>query len=280
MSISILTDSTCDLPEEVIQKYQIEVVPLFIQMGEKQLVDGMNITKEEFYARLPDYDPAPTTASPGPDIFKEAYRRLAAQGAETILSLHISEALSATIKSARMAAQEMDRVAVQVIDSGQLSLGLGFMVERVAQMAHRGASLEEIQHEIKEMQSRTYVFAALDTLEYLRRSGRMHIALARFGEILQLKALLYMHQGRPEAHRIRTTKKAMHKMFSWLEHRAPFEKLAVLHAGVYDRAKALREQVQKYLPREEIPITQITPVLGAHLGVGALGFACMSQTKR
>jgi len=277
MKIAIVTDSTCDLTEEEIQRYGIEVVPLFIQMGEERLLDGVNITKDEFYTRLPDYDPAPTTATPGPEIFINRYKELADKGYQAILSIHISEALSATINSARTAAKEFTRIPVTILDSGQLSLGLGFLVEKAAQMAQSGNKIEMILASLKDLMPRTYVFAALDTLEYLRRSGRMHIAVARFGEILRLKPLLHMNQGKPVAHRVRTTRRAMERLFSWLDEYGPFEQLAVLHAGVESRAENLREQVRKYLPNAEISIHQITPVLGSHLGVGALGFAVISQ---
>jgi DegV family protein with EDD domain len=279
MTTKILTDSTCDLPPETLDRYGIEVVPLSIHMGEEILVDGVDITKEAFYERLPDYDPSPTTAAPGPETFLQRFEALADAGAKAILSLHISEALSATVNSARTAAQQFSRVPVTVLDSGQLSLGLGYLVEAAAQLAEAGQKIEEIVARLGMIMPRTYVFAALDTLEYLRRSGRMHIAVARFGEILRLKPLLHMNQGEPIAHRTRTTRRAMDRMFSWLDAYAPFEHLAVLHAGVRSRAEALRDQVAHYLPEVEIPIHQITPVLGAHLGIGALGFACVSKTQ-
>ncbi|MFH2039702.1 MAG: DegV family protein [Chloroflexota bacterium] len=277
MKIAIVTDSTCDLPADSVQRYGIEVLPLFIQMGEERLMDGVNITKDEFYTRLPDYDPAPTTATPGPEIFITHYEELADKGFEAILSIHISEVLSATINSARTAAKEFTRIPVSVLDSGQLSLGLGFLVEKAARMAQSGNKIEEILESLKDLMPRTYVFAALDTLEYLRRSGRMHVAVARFGEILKLKPLLHMNQGKPVAHRVRTTRRATERLISWLDEYGPFQELAVLHAGVESRAEALREQVRNYLPDAEISIQQITPALGCHLGVGALGFAVISQ---
>jgi DegV family protein with EDD domain len=279
MKIAIVTDSTCDLDPEVVQRYGIEIVPLFIQMGEERLIDGVNITKDEFYTRLPDYDPAPSTATPGPEIFIKRFEELVDKGVQAILSIHISEALSATINSARTAAKEFTRIPVTVLDSGQLSLGLGFLVEKAAQMAQAGQKLEEILDTLKNMMPRTYVFAALDTLEYLRRSGRMHIAVARFGEILRLKPLLHMNQGKPVAHRVRTTRRALDRLFEWLDSYGPYQQLAVLHAGVETRAEDLRQKVLKYLPDAEIAIHQITPVLGSHLGVGALGFAVVSQEK-
>jgi DegV family protein with EDD domain len=277
LKIAIVTDSTCDLPPEIVERYGIEVVPLHIQMGKEDLIDGVTITKEEFYRRLPDYDPAPTTAAPGSEVFVHLFEDLAEKGVEAILSIHISEALSTTINSARMAAKEFTRIPVTVLDSGQLSLGLGFLVEKAAQLARAGHKLEEVLDRLTKLMPRTYVLAALDTLEYLRRSGRMHIAIARFGEFLSLKPLLHMNQGKPTAHRVRTTRRAMDQLLAWLEEYGPFEKLTVLHAGVEAQANELRDTVRSFLPDADIPVLQITPVLGSHLGVGTLGFAFISK---
>jgi DegV family protein with EDD domain len=279
MNIRIVTDSTCDLPPEIAKRYGIDIVPLHIHMGSETLLDGVDISKEEFYQRLPSYDPSPKTAAPGPDTFIQRWQALAEQGAQAILSIHISEALSATVNSAQLAAKQFSRIPVTVLDSSQLSLGLGFLVEKAAQFAEAGQKMEEIVEKLGDLMPRAYVFAALDTLEYLRRSGRMHIAVARFGEILRLKPLLFMNQGNPTAHRVRTRQKAMDRIHKWLAEFGPFEQLAVVHAGVQSRAEELRAQAHQLLPELEIPIVQITPVLGANLGIGALGFAGIARRK-
>lgn len=279
--IAILTDSTCDLPAEIVARYDIEVIPLHIQMGAQAFLDGVNISKEAFYARLPDYDPSPTTAAPGPQVFLDRFASLAKRGYQAVLALHISESLSATVNSARTAAREFTRLPVTVLDSGQLSMGLGFLVERAAQMAQAGADLPDIVHQVQQMMPRTYVFAALDTLEYLRRSGRMHVAVSLLGELLRIKPLLTMNQGQPQVHRARTRRGAHARLFSWLEAAAPLEKLAVLHAGVQAEAEALREKARAFWPESgDVPVLQITPILGAHLGIGALGFACVTEKLR
>ena len=279
MNIRIVTDSTCDLPKDVVKKHKISVIPLHINQAEKNFLDGVDITREEFYARLPSFKPFPTTAAPSPEVFRQIYEQLVDEGAESIISIHISESLSATINSARMAAKQFTRIPVTVLDSTQLSLGLGFIVEKAAQLAELGHKVEEILDSLQELMKRTYVFASLKTLEYLRRSGRMHFAMARLGEILQIKPLLHMNQGKPTAHRTRTQFRATERLFEWLKEYAPYEKLAVVHAGVQAEAEAMRDRVKDYLPNGEIPIVQITPVLGAHLGVGALGFACVSAKE-
>jgi DegV family protein with EDD domain len=258
MNIGIVTDSTCDLPSEMVSQYKITVVPLHINIGDKTFLDGIDLSREEFYAQLSDYNPTPKTAAP-------------------ILSIHISESLSATVNSARIAAKQFTRIPVTVLDSSQLSLGLGFIVEKAAQMAELGHKMEDILSNLRELMKRTYVFASIKTLEYLRRSGRMHFALARFGELLQIKPLLHMNQGNPIAHRTRTQSKATARLLEWLAEYAPYERLAIVHAGVPQEAKAMLNKIKDFLPNGNIPIVQITPVLGAHLGIGALGFACISK---
>ena len=279
MNIRIVTDSTCDLPDDVVSRHNISVIPLHINQGDKSFLDGIELTREEFYLRLPDYQPSPTTSTPSPEAFRLKFEQLADEGAQSILSIHISESLSATINSARMAAEQFKRIPVTVLDSTQLSLGLGFIVEKAAQMAELSHKMDEILSGLQELMKRTYVFASLKTLEYLRRSGRMHFAMARLGEILQIKPLLHMNQGHPTAHRTRTQSRATERLFEWLKEYAPYEKLAIVHAGVHAEAEAMRERVKDYLPNGEIPIVQITPVLGSHLGIGALGFACVSAKE-
>ncbi len=278
MTVRIVTDSTCDLPPETIQRLGVTVIPLHIHAGDRTYLDGVDLTREEFYTRLPRYVPAPKTAAPGPEVFTRIYERLVNEGAQAILSIHISESLSATINSARAAAEEFTRVPITVLDSGQLSLGTGFIVEQAAQLAQVGKLTDQILSALQDVMKRTYVFASLKTLEYLRRSGRMHFALASLGEILQIKPLLHMHLGKPTAHRVRTQNRATEQVLAWLAEYAPFERLAVLHAGVTEEAQRLREQVRSFFPEGgDVPIVQITPVLGAHLGIGALGFACISK---
>jgi DegV family protein with EDD domain len=277
MNIRIVTDSTCDLPAEIVNQYGITVIPLSINVGDKSFLDGVDLSREEFYTQLPNFNPHPKTAAPGPKVFTQAYNRLADEGALAILSIHISETLSATANSAHISAEQFTRIPVFVLDSSQLSLGMGFLVEKAALMSQSGKKMEEIITTLHDVMKRTHVFASLKTLEYLRRSGRMNFAVAKFGEILQVKPLLHMNLGKATAHRTRTQKRAIERLLAWLAEYSPYEKLAVLHAGVQEEAEALYEQVRPFFHQDLVSIVQITPVLGAHLGIGALGFACISK---
>ena len=204
MNIRIVTDSTCDLPEEIVSQHAISVIPLAINVGDKSFLDGVDLTRSEFYAQLPNFNPHPKTAAPGPEVFTQVFERLANEGGQAILSIHISETLSATVNSARIAAEQFTRIPVTVLDSSQLSLGLGFIVERAAQLAESGKETQEIISTLKNLMKRTYVFASLKTLEYLRRSGRMNFALARFGESVTTQAFASHEHGQshrsPHAH--------------------------------------------------------------------------------
>ena len=279
MPVRIVTDSTCDLPASMIAEYGITVIPLYINLGATGFLDGVELSRQEFYERLPDYDPPPTTAAPGTEMFRRAFDQLAAEGATEILSMHISPSLSATLSVAQMAAQETQTVPVTAFDSGQLSLGLGFIVLTAAEAAAEGRTLKEITDMLPETISRTHVVAALETLEYLRRSGRMNRAVASLGNLLQVKPLLKMHDGNPTAERVRTNRGATKRLIQILSELAPLERAALVHANAPDRAEALRQQAKHLLPEGAVPSVEITPVLGANLGPGAVGFACVTARK-
>ena len=279
MAIKIVTDSTCDLPQEVIQALGITVVPLFINIDDKGYLDGVEITREEFYTNLPDYRVHPTTSTPGNDAFTQAYQRLCDEGATEILSIHISRSLSATVDVAHTAASEFKSIPVTVRDSDQLSLGTGFQVELAAQMANDGRGMEEIQAALDELMPRTFVTAALDTLDYLRRSGRMNAFLTGIGSLLQLKPILTMKNGQPGSTRVRTTQKAEARLIKMLEAHKPIERFALLHTNAAEKAEAFRQRVAKLLPDSKFYSMDITPVIGAHLGPGAVGYAIISKPK-
>jgi DegV family protein with EDD domain len=277
MSIRIVTDSTCDLPPELIRKHAITVIPMYINVGLQEYRDGVDLTRQEFYTRLPGFKPAPTTAAPSPEIFRLTYERLAAEGATEILSIHISTKLSSVFGIASQAVRENTTVPVTVFDSRQLSLATGFQVLAAAQAAEEGHSMSEIMSMLEAQIKRTHVFAALDTLEFLRRSGRMNFAVAFLGTLLQVKPFLKMYDGNPTAERIRTRNGAVKRLIELLVEVGPLEKVALLHSQAEDRAQALLQQVKHLLPAGDILVEEINPVLGAHIGPGVIGFACISK---
>lgn len=275
MTIRIVTDSTCDLPAEVISRYGIKVVPLYINVGKQEYLDGVDITREEFYTRLPDFPTHPTTAVPSPLKFKTVYDSLAEEGATEVISIHISEALSAVVNVAKLAAKETVSTAVTVLDGHQLSLGTGFLVEAAAKMASLGHSVEEIITSLMNQIKRVHVFAALDTLEYLKRSGRVNRFVSSIGTLLQLKPILTMWNGKPGNEKVRTTDKALKRLVEMLAALGPLEKVALVHTHAPEKLIQLRKMAENLLPKTPIMVEDITPVIGAHIGPGAVGFAAI-----
>jgi DegV family protein with EDD domain len=277
MTLRIVTDSTCDLPDSIVAARKISVVPLYINVGARGYRDGVDMTRQEFYERLPEWDPPPTTAAPGPQMLHHVYQQLVEEGATEILSIHISESLSAVMGVATTAAEQFKAAPVTAWDSQSLSMGTGFLVEAAAQAAEEGRSVDEILGMLEELTTRTYVFAALDTLEFLKRGGRMNAAVAALGKVMKVKPLLRMNRGNATADRVRTTERAERQLVGWLEELVPLERVALVHANAPERAECMRRRVAAFLPPGDVPSVDITSVLGAHLGPGACGFACISE---
>ena len=273
MSVRIVTDSTCDLPAETIAQYGILVAPLYINVGKQGYLDGVDITRQEFYERLPSFPVHPTTAAPSPNKFRALYDSLADEGASHVLSIHISQALSAVVDVARVAAKETRSVAVEVLDGGQLSLGTGFLVETAAKLAAAGHQVAEILTLLQDQIKRTHVFAALDTLEFLKRSGRMNGVVAGLGSLLKLKPILTMHDGKPGAERVRTHERAIGRVIEMLRQVGTIERVALVHTNAPHYVEELRQKASHLLPMGDILTEDITPVIGAHIGPGAAGFA-------
>jgi DegV family protein with EDD domain len=221
----------------------------------------------------------PTTAAPSPLKFHSVYDALADEGATEILSIHISVALSAVVDTARVAAQETKSVPVTVFDSRQLSLGTGFLVETAAQLAAQSKTMGEIIKALNDQIKRTHVFAALDTLEFLKRSGRMNGTIAAMGTLLQLKPILTMYDGKAGAERVRTRERATQRLLEMLRDAGSVERIAIVHTNSPERVAELRKQAAHLLPQGDILTAEITPVIGAHIGPGAIGFAIVSKLK-
>jgi DegV family protein with EDD domain len=276
MNIKIVTDSTCDLPKSVVDEYGITVIPLYINVGDRSYIDGVELSREEFYENLPDYPTPPTTAAPGVEVFQNTYRKLVAEGADHILSIHITNNLSATADVARSATETLTDVPVTVFDAGQITLGTGLLVITAVRAALSGMTMEEIVFMLKEKALRTYSFAALDTLEYLRRSGRASRFQSTVGALLRVKPLLSMHDGAMNVDKVRTDKRAIEWLMDHLANLHPFEDVALVHTNVPAKVEAFRQRASPFLPSGKEPIiAEVTPVIGTHVGPGAVGFSCI-----
>jgi DegV family protein with EDD domain len=276
LSVKVVTDSTCDLPETLLARFQVEVVPLYINIGKQSLLDGVEISRSEFYTRLIRLESPPTTAAPSPEKFRQVYEALLTPETTEILSIHVSEQLSSTINSARLAAQKLEGRPIHVWDSRQLSLGTGFQVLQAAELAAAGHTVNEIVARLESQIMRTHLLAALDTLEYLRRSGRVNALAAGLGSILQIKPLLKMYNGKPGSERVRTHKRAEQRLLEELEKSMPFEKVAMVHTNAPERVEKFRKQARHILPPGDVLTVNVTPVIGTHIGPGAVGFVAVS----
>jgi DegV family protein with EDD domain len=278
MKPGIVTDSTCDLPNHLIEQHELEVVPSILILDGKEYADGVGISREDFYNRLASLHPYPTTAAPSIGDFAARYDSLLSRGCGHILSIHAAGSLTAIINSARQAAQDFpDKITI--VDSGSLSLGLGFQVLAAAEAADNG--LQVALDAIESTRKRLSVFAALDTLENLKRSGRVPGVVAQLGGLLSIKPLVEIKDGgvKPIG-AVRTTKQADERILNLLLEMGEMERLAILHTNVPARAKGLLNGVMdrqhKLVPRD-ILFVNVTAVIGTHLGANGLGFAAVRK---
>lgn len=278
MPVRIVTDSTCDIPADIAEQHGITIIPVYVIIGDESYLDGVDITREAFYANLPDYRKIPTTAAPAPGVFTEVYDRLAEEGVRQIISIHVSSTLSGLMNAARLGAEATNKVEVTVVDSLQVTMGLGLQVLVAAKAAAEGLSASAIVALLTDLVKRTYVIGFLDTLEYLRRSGRVNWAEFGIGTLLRVKPLLRVHTGQVEiVERIRTKKRALDRFIELVTELGPLENIALLHThATEDNLRSFREFTQFLGPEGDIPLAvDLTPALGVHLGPGGLGIACI-----
>jgi DegV family protein with EDD domain len=274
MDISIVTDSTADIPPDLIENYQIMVIPNLIMIDGVSLKDGTEISRQEFYDRLPWLDPPPTTATASSGTYYETYERLIRQGARYILSIHPAARLSGILNAASSAAQTFGE-KVHVLDSGQLSLGLGFQVLAAAEAVRQGANFENVLRLLKDMRNRVRLIAMLDTLEYVRRSGRVSWARARLGNLLQIKPFIELKDGTVfSLGETRTRKKGRQRLKEILHQLGNLERLAILHTNAEEDARQFLAELQLDLPAPPLVIN-VTTVIGNHVGPNGLGFAAV-----
>lgn len=277
MTVHVITDSTCDLPSSVVADLGIQVLPLYIHVEGNDYLDGIDITREQFYSRLPDFKDHPRTAVPSILKFRAMYDDLAEKGATEVLSIHITATLSAVTDVARAAAAETHSVPVTVIDSRSLSLGTGFLVQTAAELAKTGHTVKEILEKLEDQVKRTYVGAALNTLMFLKRSGRMNGVVSTIGDLLDIKPIIKMADGVSGIEKVRTHRKALARLVEMISAHSPLEKIAFLYSGSINSAQQLMAEVKELIPHKQTWVAILNPVLGAHLGPGVVGFVSISK---
>ena len=277
MSVRIVTDSSCDLPESVVTDLGVRVVPLSIRFGDDEFIDREELSTEEFWQKCAAQDTLPETAAPAPGQFEQVYRELAADGATGIVVISLSGKLSATMQSAELAARSVsDSVDVRVVDSRSVTLGVGTMVIAAARSAAEGASLDEVESMATDRANRTHVFGALDTLENLKKGGRIGGAKALLATALAIKPIVEVVDGEvAQAGKQRTRSKALKFLVDKVKsYGDDVHDLAVLHAACDD----VDEFVAMLQPLYdgEIVVGDIGPVIGTHTGQGTIGVAFSS----
>lgn len=277
--VAIVTDSTAYLPPEAMARHAITSVPLTVVLGNQALEEGTEISARSLAQALERRTPV-TTSRPGPELFAAAYRAAADAGAESVVSLHLSAEISGTYDAAVVAAREAP-VPVRVVDTGMVAMALGFCALAAAETAEAGGGLDEVVAAAEKQAEGTSAYFYVDTLDYLRRGGRIGTAQALFGSALAVKPLLQLVDGRIEAlEKVRTASKAIARLEEIAVERAgtgPVD-VAVHHLAASERAAQLAERLRERLPGlQELHVSEVGAVIGAHTGPGLLGVVLSHQ---
>ena len=274
MKIAVVTDSTCDIPVELIKKFNIHVIPNIIVMQGKSIEDGTGISRREFYERLPEMDPLPTTSTASSGTYQMLYETLFKQDFDQIISIHASSKLSGIYNAASAAANNFG-ARVHVVDSENVSVGLGFQVLTAAEAAQGGKPTKAILATVADVRQRVRVVAMLDTLEYVRRSGRISWARARVGSLLRIKPFVEIANG--EVRRLgdtRTRRKGIDRLRDILLDLGPLDRLAIMHSNAKKDAEEFLASLDVDLSYKPF-IINATTVIGTHVGPNGLAFAAV-----
>ena len=279
MKIRIVTDSSCDLPTDLVQQYGITVLPCYVVVDDQTFKDGLEIQADEFYRRLQADGRTPTTAQPTPSDFHEVYSDLIDQG-DQIISIHVSSKLSGTLNSAEQAKTSLDdSSAVEIIDSHLASIPLGLVVLDAAVLASEEQDLHVVAAKIRQTLGLHHGLFALDTLEYLHKGGRIGKARAFMGSVLHVKPILRLQNGEAyPVERPRTRERAMRRLVQLTQELAPVKRLAVIHSTDANRMAELKQSLTGILPVDQIIESRFGSTLGTYIGPDALGVAITQES--
>jgi len=267
MTVKIITDSVADLPPQVVKEFGITVIPILIRFGNEVYRDGIDLSADEFYQKIANSKAFPVTSVPSPGTFAEAYDKLAKETDE-ILVIILSSKLSGTYEVAVQAVGLMkEKCRVEVVDSQWATMAMGFMVIAAARAANDGANLDEVADVVRRNIPRVDFLAAFDTLEYLRRGGRIGRAQAFLGSVLKINPLITLKDGLVEpAGRTRSRAKAIDRLYDFAISFSRIEEMAVEDTATPDEAEALVERLSSVFPKEQIYRSKMTPAIGTHTG--------------
>jgi len=278
MRIALVTDSTCDIPRELVAAHQIHVVPNILIIDGKSIEDDENYSRRDFYLQLPEMTSFPTTSTASTGTYQALYDKILGSGYDQVLSIHCSKELSGIFNAASTAANEFPGKVV-IVDSRQLSLGLGFQILEAAEAISNGMPLDSILDHINSVRDRVRVVAMLDTLEYVRRSGRVSWARARIGAMLNLKPFLEVVDGYVlSMGQVRTRSKGISRLSDLMRSGTDMKRLAVLHSNAEQDARTILDELSLDLPNGPM-VVNVTTAIGAHVGPKGLGFAALYQVE-
>jgi len=280
MTVKIITDSVADLSPQVVAETGISVVPLRVRFGDEVYRDGIDLTPDQFYGKLKTSKIFPNTSVPAPADFIQVYDKLSEETDE-ILAILVSARLSATCEVARQSIEKMKRKCrVELLDSETATMAEGFIVMAAAKAAQAGASLDEVIEVARKAIPRVDFRAAFDTLEYLRRGGRIGRAQAFLGSMLKINPIIALKNGVVEpAGRTRSRSKAIDLLYDFAAGYSLIEEMAVENTACPDEAEALLERLGAIFPKERIHRSRMTPVIGTHTGPGLLLVAVMGDKE-
>jgi DegV family protein with EDD domain len=278
--VRVVTDSTADLPPSLAEELAITVVPLLVLFGHEALRDGIDLTTEEFLARLTASTQLPRTSQPSIGDFQEVYQRLARE-TNRIVSIHLSAKFSGTVETARLAADSLrDHCRIEVIDSRSVSMGLGMAVLAAARAAGEGADLEEVAEAARSVSGRLGVAVALETLEYLKRGGRIGRAEAFLGSLLHVRPIVTIRDGETyPLSRARTRARALAQVYELAMSHPDIEEVAVMHASSPQEAESLAGRVRAEHPQVPVHVGRLGPAISVHGGPGIIGMAVLHAEK-
>jgi len=273
MTVRVVTDSTADIPPQIVKELDITVIPEYLIFGNKSFKDRIDITEDEFYDKLVHGKVQPTTSQPTPGEFVNLYNE-AGKNADGIVSIHISTKLSGTVNSAEQAKKLVTlKCPIEVVDSKLVAMALGMIVIAAARMAKAGKSIKEIADACKAMISNVKLLALFDTLEYLARGGRIGKAKSLVGSLLNVKPLLTLKDGEfVPVTQVRNKAKGKEKLLEFLKTLKDVEELCVIYSSNEGEAKELAASITGF-PKERIMLARLGPVVGAHAGPGLLAIA-------
>jgi DegV family protein with EDD domain len=279
--IALVTDSTSNLIQDQIDRYNIHVVPLVVIWEGETYRDGVDITKDEFYERLKTAKELPTTSQPSAGEFHKLFSKIA-ETSDSIVGVFVSDRLSGTLDSARTAAKMMpDEFPIEIVDSRSTSMGLGFIALKAATAIEDGKSFEEVVDVARSAIPKAHAVFVVDTLEFLHRQGRIGGASRLLGSLVSIKPLLYLEDGLVEPlSKVRTKKKALQEAIDYVVKDIAGRgsvNVAIVHAAAPAEAEAFKAQVMERLQLTEISVHQLTPVLGANSGPGLVGIAYITE---